>query len=150
LNLGYPSDLLTATHDNRAAEYYNRLFASLLSYGVHAMPRPKKSATGETSKAEHIRQTAKQMGKKVRPKEIIAALKEQGVVVTSPQVSSTLKAAGYRRKRRGSKAASGATTTAASANGLTLNALVAAKEFIHKAGGIKAAEAAIHAMKKLG
>jgi len=113
------------------------------------MPRTKKSAVGEISKAEHIRQAAKTMGKKVRPKQIIAVLKEQGIVVTSPQVSSTLKAAGYHRKRRGKKAASATAPTPASANGLTLNALVAAKERIHKAGSVKAAEAAIQAMKKL-
>ena len=110
------------------------------------MPRPKKSATGEISKAEHIRQTAKKMGKKVRPKEIVAVLKEQGIVVTSQQVSTTLHAAGYRRRRRGKK-----TTGAAApiANGLNLEALIAAKALIQKVGSIKAAEEALAAMKKL-
>jgi hypothetical protein len=49
------------------------------------MPRgvPKKAAeSGKITKAEHIRQTAKKMGKTVRPKDIIAALKEQGVTVS--------------------------------------------------------------------
>ena len=113
------------------------------------MPRPKKIAgTSEITKAEHIRQTAKKMGKKVRPKEIIAALKEQGIIVTSPQVSSTLKAAGYRRKRRGKKATAGA--AAVVANGLSLEALIAAKTLIQKVGSVKAAEEALAAMKKLG
>ena len=72
------------------------------------MPRgvPKKAAkSGQVNKAELIRKTAKAMGKTVRPRDIIAALKEQGVVVTSPQVSKTLKAAGFHRKTRGKKAA---------------------------------------------
>ena len=39
------------------------------------MPRAKQN---ETSKAELIRQAAKAIGKRVRPREIIAALKEKG------------------------------------------------------------------------
>ena len=114
------------------------------------MPRPKKSAgANEMTKAEHIRQAAKKLGKRVRPRDVVAALKEQGVAVTSPQVSKTLKAAGYRRKRRAKRAAAAASTAPVTLNGLNLKALIAAKELIHKAGGVKAAEAAIQAMKKL-
>jgi len=114
------------------------------------VPRPKKAAApnGKITKAQQIRDVAKTMGKKVRPKDIIAILAKDGVKVSSAQVSTTLRAAGYRRKRRGKKATGAATPVAS--NGLTLNALVAAKELIHKAGGVKAAEAAIQAMKKLG
>ena len=113
------------------------------------MSQVKKSAAGtKITKAEHIRRAAKKLGKKVRPKDIIADLKKQGITVTSPQVSSTLKAAGYRRKRRGKKAKAIA-STAPVQNGLNLEALIAAKELINKAGGIKSAEAAIQAMKKL-
>ena len=87
------------------------------------------------------------IGKKVRPKDIIAVLAKEGVKVSSAQVSTTLRAAGYRRKRRGKKAVGNA---APAANGLNLNALIAAKELIQKAGGVKAAEAAIQAIRKLG
>ena len=107
-----------------------------------------KAKSDKPTKAELIRQTAKSMGKTVRPRDIIAALKETGVTVTSPQVSTTLRAMGFRRRRRGRKAA--AATPAASNNGLTLNALVAAKTLIQKAGSVKAAEQAILAIKKLG
>src|ERR1043165_6510598 len=96
------------------------------------MPRTKtkrtgtKSASGEPSKAQQIRDAAKTLGKKVRPRDIVAALKEKGTTVTSAQVSTTLSAAGYRRKRRGKKAA--ATTTApAVQNSLNVEGLVAAK-----------------------
>jgi arginine repressor len=78
---------------------------------VNFMPRPKKQAaaggaeTGQVNKAELIRQTARSMPKPVRPRDIIAALKEKGVTVTSPQVSKTLKQAGFKRKGRRRKAA---------------------------------------------
>ena len=57
-------------------------------------------AHGGVNKAQAIRDAAKKLGKKVRPKDIIAALAADGITVSSPQVSSTLKAAGYRRTRR--------------------------------------------------
>ena len=70
------------------------------------MPRGvKKSAEGQPTKAELIRKTAKSMGKTVRPSAIIAALKEQNVVVGYTQVSKALKSAGFHRKSRGKKAA---------------------------------------------
>jgi 23S rRNA pseudoU1915 N3-methylase RlmH len=82
---------------------------------VNFMPRPKKQAangaeSGQVNKAELIRQTARSMPKPVRPRDIIAILKAKGVTVTSPQVSKTLKQAGFKRKgrRRKSAAANGA------------------------------------------
>jgi hypothetical protein len=115
------------------------------------MPRPKKTAdASKPTKAQRIRDVAKTMGKKIRPKDIIAVLAKEGVKVSSAQVSTTLRAAGYRRKRRGKKAPVGAAAAPVVSNGLNLGALIAAKELIHKAGGVKAAEAAIQAMKKLG
>jgi hypothetical protein len=113
------------------------------------MPRRKKPAAEQPSKAEMIRQTAKSLGKKVRPRDIIAKLKEQGVEVSSALVSSTLRAAGFRRKRRGRKAGTTSVQARASANGLNLEALIAAKALIEKVGGIENAEAAISALKKL-
>jgi arginine repressor len=113
------------------------------------MPRRKKPAAERPSKAEMIRQTAKSSGKKVRPRDIIAKLKEQGVEVSSALVSSTLRAAGFRRKRRGRKAGAQSVRTRATANGLNLDALIAAKSLIEKVGGIENAEAAISALKRL-
>src|ERR1700730_14042942 len=72
------------------------------------MPRgvPKKTAkNAQVNKAELIRKTAKSMGKTVRPRDIIAALKKQGVVVTSPQVSKPMQTAGFHRRTGGKKAA---------------------------------------------
>ena len=56
-------------------------------------------ANGTVNKAQAIRDAAKKLGRKVRPKDIIAALAAEGITVSSPQVSATLKAAGYRRSR---------------------------------------------------
>jgi hypothetical protein len=115
------------------------------------MPRPKKSKTAseQPSKAEMIRQTAKSLGKKVRPRDIIAKLKEQGVELSHALVSSTLRAAGFRRKRRIRKPGAGAVGMQAAANGLNLDALIAAKSLIEKVGGIENAQAALSALKKL-
>jgi hypothetical protein len=113
------------------------------------MPRRKKPAAAQPSKAEMIRQTAKTLGKRVRPRDIIAKLKEQGVEVSSALVSSTLKAAGFRRKRRGRKSGAAVVRARAATNGLSLDALIAAKSLIEKVGGIENAEAAISALKKL-
>jgi arginine repressor len=85
----------------------------------------------------------------VRPRDIIAKLKEQGVEVSHALVSSTLERAGFRRRRRGRKAGAKSVRTPATANGLNLAALIAAKSLIEKVGGFENAEAAISALKKL-
>ncbi len=78
------------------------------------MPRRKRvrGANGAgVSKAELIRQTATAMGESARVRDVVAALKAQGVAVSSPQVSKTLKAAGIKLQRRGRRRA-GATAAA--------------------------------------
>ncbi|PWT83445.1 MAG: hypothetical protein C5B58_06570 [Acidobacteria bacterium] len=113
------------------------------------MPRRKKPAAEHSSKAEMIRQTAKSLGKKVRPRDIIAKLKEQSVEVSHALVSSTLRAAGLRPKRRRRKVTVKKVRATATANGLNLDALIAAKSLVDKLGGVEHAEAAISALKKL-
>jgi hypothetical protein len=118
------------------------------------MPRPKKSRAAKAeqpSRAELIRQTARAMGGKVRPRDIIAALKEKGVTVSSTLVSKTLAAAGFRRRRRRRKAGAGADARPAVSAGSSLNldALLAAKALIAKVGGIENAQAALNTLKKL-
>ncbi len=62
--------------------------------------KKKTTKNGSVNKAEEIRKAAKEIGgKKVRPKAVIELLANRGIEVSSPQVSSTLKAAGYRRIR---------------------------------------------------
>src|SRR5438128_2400447 len=63
----------------------------------------RKSGSNGTNKAQAIRDMAKQLGKKARPKDIIAALAAKNISVSSPQVSTTLKAAGMQRGQRRKK-----------------------------------------------
>jgi transposase len=155
-------DALKATPDKSGGDIAKELGVSTaLVYKVKArMSRKKSRASGkkaavakksaaETSKAQMIRDVAKELGKKVRPRDVVAKLAEKGVKVSSPQVSVTLRAAGYRRKRRGMKAAV-AVSHPASGNGLNVEALVAAKALIAKVGSVETAEEAIKVLKKLG
>jgi hypothetical protein len=69
-----------------------------------SVPRKRKTkkqlASKGTNKAQAIRGTAKELGGKPRPKDVIAALATKGIKVASAQVSTVLKAAGLRRGRR--------------------------------------------------
>ena len=99
--------------------------------------RPKKQpASNSTSKAQSIRDMANELGKKARPRDIIAALAAKGITVTSPQVSMTLKAAGLRRGRRRKKVMM-AVVAKASANGhgFDINDLVKVKKLANELGG---------------
>src|SRR5580698_1746942 len=106
--------------------------------------RPRTPKNGSINKAEEIRKAAKEIGgKKVRPKDVIAMLASKGITVAPAQVSSTLKAAGYRRIRRKGRPAgvSGkAKSSHAEPNGLTLEHLLAAKNLIAKIGSVEAAK----------
>lgn len=120
--------------------------------------RAAASLTNGTSergnKAEAIRQAAKSLGKKVRPRDVIAMLKEQGIEVSSAQVSTTLKAMGMRRTRRGRKPASGAVAGAPRASSrfesVTIEDLVAAKKLVNQLGSVQAASQALSALARLG
>ena len=118
------------------------------------MPRPKKSAAAkgeQPSRAEMIRQTAQTLDKPVRPRDIIATLKDKGVTVSSTLVSKTLAAAGFRRRRRRRRAGASADgrRTNSAGGSLNLDALIAAKVLIEKVGGVENAQAALSALKKL-
>jgi hypothetical protein len=118
------------------------------------MPRPKKSAAAKAeqpSRAELIRQTAQSLGRRVRPRDIIATLREKGVTVSSTLVSKTLVAAGFHRRRRRRKLGARADARQATSGGgsLNLDALIAAKALIEKVGGVENAQAALSALKKL-
>ena len=106
----------------------------------------KKDAKG-VNKSEEIRKAAKAMqqkGEKPRPVVIIATLKKQGVVVSSPQVSMVLKRMGL-RPSRGRKAA-----LAAGGRGgaISVEDLLAAKKLVSHFGGTARALAAIEALQK--
>ena len=112
--------------------------------------KKKTTKNGSVNKAEEIRKAAKEIGgKKVRPKAVIELLANRGIEVSSPQVSSTLKAAGYRRIRHRKAAPTPVPQTASAPGGLSLEHLIAAKVLLGKAGSLAAARKAIEAMAKL-
>jgi transposase len=149
-----PRDIIAALKEQNVVVGYTQVSKALKAAGFHRKARGKKAAAtngaAETSKAQRIRDIAKALGKKVRPRDVIAELAKVGIDVSSAQVSSTLRAAGYRRKRRGKKAAPASGAAHASGNGLNLDTLLAAKALIAKAGGVEVAEEALRVLKKLG
>src|SRR5262245_34940955 len=96
----------------------------------------KRTDSNGTSKAQAIRDTAKELGKKARPRDIVAALAAKGITVASAQVSTTLKAAGMRRGRRRKKEA---TAKEVAKNGrshaLSIADLFKVRELATKLGG---------------
>jgi F420-0:gamma-glutamyl ligase len=114
------------------------------------MPRGvRKKSAGDINKAQRIRDVAKTLGKKLRPRDVIAELAKEGITVSYAQVSTTLRAAGFRRKRRGKKVTATGVDRSATGSGLNLDALLAAKALIRKVGSLEVAQEALAALKKL-
>ena len=113
----------------------------------------KKEAAKAHNKSEEIRKVARAMkekGEKPRPVTIIATLKKQGVVVSSPQVSMVLKGMGFRprRRRKVAKAvAAGKPAGKPRKTGISVEDLVIAKKVIGQFGGAERALAAIQAVQ---
>ncbi len=112
----------------------------------------KKEPKG-TNKSEEIRKIARSMkekGEKPRPVAIIAVLKKQGVVVSSPQVSMVLKAMGFRPRRRRKAGVARAIVKPAKARraAISVEDLVIAKKVIGQFGGAERALAAIQAVQQ--
>ncbi len=111
----------------------------------------KKDAKG-TNKSEEIRKVArvmKEKGEKPRPVAIIALLKKQGVVVSSPQVSMVLKGMGFRPRRRRKAGAVRAAVKPGKVKraAISVEDLVIAKKVIGQFGGADRALAAIQAVQ---
>jgi hypothetical protein len=117
-----------------------------------------KKSGKDVNKSEEIRKVATSMkakGEKPRPVAIIATLKKQGVLVSSPQVSMVLKRMGFRpRKRRKVADAPMAGKVAAAKSGPSRNSvisvddLLAAKKVATTFGGADRAIAALAALKQ--
>ena len=108
-----------------------------------AKKKPGRGKAGSSTKAQAIRDEFSSRGASARPKDVIAALKSKGVVVSSAQVSNIKASLG--KKKRGRKAAA-----AHSSNGMiSLDILVEAKKLAARIGGIDAARKALDALSKL-
>ncbi|HEX7377306.1 MAG TPA: hypothetical protein VF278_09350 [Pirellulales bacterium] len=120
---------------------------------VAAAPVATASA-GDESKADSIRRAVGGMGKRVRPRDVVAVLREEGIQVSFAQVGAVLKRMGMRRRSQrrataapGAKRASAATASAPVA--ISLDALIAAKKLADQLGSVQAAKQAMDALAKL-
>jgi hypothetical protein len=110
----------------------------------------KQSAPNKINKAQAIRDSANELGKKARPRDIIAALAEKGITVSSPQVSVTLKAAGLRRGRRRKKVSLAvAAMPSSNGHGFDINDMVKVKKLANELGGIAKLKELAAALEKL-
>lgn len=110
----------------------------------------RKGAGERGEKADAIRAAAMSIKGKVRPRDVIAMLGEQGIEVTSAQVSTTLKKMGMRKTGRGRKPGRPAATARAAHSGsISIDDLIAAKKLVEQLGSIEAASQALSALAKL-
>lgn len=116
-----------------------------------ATTKAAPKASGERGeKAEAIRAAARSIKGKVRPRDVIAMLAEQGIEVSSAQVSTTLKAMGMRKTGRGRKPGRPAATARAAHSGtISIDDLIAAKKLVEQLGSVEAASQALSALAKL-
>jgi len=120
---------------------------------------PEKKAAKDVNKSEEIRKLAKSMrekNEKPRPVAIIAALKKQGIDVSSPQVSMVLKRMGFRPRKRRKNGSTNETVGVALArkpaagrtDRISIEDLLAAKKVVTQLGGTDRALATIAALKR--
>lgn len=110
----------------------------------------RKGAGERGEKAEAIRAAARSIGGKVRPRDVIAMLVEQGIEVSSAQVSTTLRKMGMRKTKRGRKPGRPAASTgAAHSRSISIDDLIAAKKLVEQLGSIEAASQALSTLAKL-
>jgi lambda repressor-like predicted transcriptional regulator len=149
-----PRDIVAAMKQRGITVGYTQIAKALRAKrfkatGGSTNAKETNGAATQVNKAQRIRDIAKMLGNRVRPRDIIAELAKEGITVSSAQVSTTLRAAGYRRKRRGRRAGAAVSAHSTLNGSLNLDALIAAKVFAAKVGGMAAAEAALSAIKKL-
>jgi len=88
---------------------------------------------------------------RAKPKDVAAALVEQGVQVT-PMFVSAIKSNAKKRGRRKARAASrgpGRPSGGGASTSLSIDHLVAAKKFVDQVGGVARARAAIEALARV-
>lgn len=112
----------------------------------------KKRAKGDApTKAEAVRTEFNSRGLDTRVVDVINALKEKGINVSSAQVSTIRKKMGGKSRRRRRRGAAAATATAKASRGvnLSLDALLNAKGYVEKMGGLDRARKMLDALAKL-
>ena len=110
-------------------------------------PKKRTPSTG-TSKAQSIRDMAKELGKKARQTDIIAALAAKGIKVASAQVSTVLRAAGLRRRRKVVVTVA-ARQHSGNGQGLDIHELLQVKKLSEQLGGTKRLKELVVALERL-
>ena len=111
---------------------------------------------GRVNKTKAIRQEAQQLineGKPPRPREIIRALAEKGIRVTSPQVTTACQGTGLmlkevRAKQKRIQDGNSANVEVALGR-VSLDDLIEAREFVRRVGGLDRAIASLAAFRQL-
>jgi hypothetical protein len=174
------SDIVREYLDSAPGASPSQIVADLKSYGVSqalaqkvkylyggGRRRPAKAASrakpassfpasepaADQSKADSIRRVAGGMGKRLRPRDVVAALRDEGIAVSFAQVGNVLRSMGMRRRKGGSKrsaaASAGRVARSASSQTISLDALLAAKKLADQLGGVQVAKEAMDALAKL-
>lgn len=100
-----------------------------------------------TNKSQAIRDTVVELGKKSRPRDVIAKLKSQGIDVSAALVTNVMARSGKRRPRRATRTAGIGRTTCA--DNLTMESLLSAKRLLDQVGSVEEAKRALDVLAKL-
>jgi arginine repressor len=113
--------------------------------------KKRTPSNGAINKSQSIRDAFRELGKKTRPKDIIAALAEKGIKVASGQVSTVLRAAGLRRGRRRRKGVAVVAAPKHSANGQSsmIDELLKVKKLAKELGGTDKLKELVAALERL-
>jgi uncharacterized protein YhaN len=112
-------------------------------------PRKSDSRKEKVNKTKEIKRVAEELfkntGSRPRPREIVKELKDQKVVVTSPQVSQALSGTvlAFRQKRRARKTEVDFSDPSAAMTIASFDDVVAAREYVQKVGTLEKARAAL-------
>jgi len=112
------------------------------------MAKARGSKSGAINRSEKIREVAASLGKGARPRDIRAALQEQGINVSAALITNVLSRS---KKTLRSQRSEGAAAKAlrAAPRGLSIEALVEAKKFVARVGSIREAQRALEALSRL-
>jgi len=109
-------------------------------------PAADRNGAAGTSKAQAIRDAFAALGRRTRPRDVIAHLREKGTAVSAAQVSAMRKSLRKRGRTAGSSAAA---ATVGKEIGLSLEHLLAAKKLADQVG-IQTAKKALDFLARLG
>lgn len=116
---------------------------SKLKYSRKPARGRKALRKGGASKADAIRVKFDQLGRDARPRDVIAALKSEGVTVTSAQVSM------LRNRLPKNGAAKNGSPRGQASSAVSFEHLLAAKQLAERLGGVENARQALESFARL-